>query len=181
MSLWTFCCGMLSKFCIIAMTSSSILVGRFWRFAIRLPRLSQACSVGFKSGLCADHSIWLYSMWALWKSCMMCARCGCALSSWKRNPSPIAARPNGTAVGPNMESLYYTAFRFSSTTTRADLWFAVMAPQTMTDAPPNLCTAFMWSSRNRVPLVRHTCTQPSSEKLTICYCRKFHRRCWLHH
>ncbi|GFW61700.1 hypothetical protein TNCV_3706351 [Trichonephila clavipes] len=72
-----------------AISKSRTVADGLGRAAMRCPSMSQTCSIGFRSGEYAGHSI----ICIVSTSSMLSPRralCGRALSSWKTKESPMA-------------------------------------------------------------------------------------------
>ncbi|GFT81716.1 hypothetical protein TNCV_3675201 [Trichonephila clavipes] len=108
-----------------------VFSGRCKRAAIRLPKASHTCSMGFKSGEYDGQSIRVLS--SLYSRCSTArVRCGRALSSIKMKSGPMAPR-NRRTWGRSTSSQY----RSPITDPLSKMWsavhpFSIMPPQTRT-------------------------------------------------
>ena len=140
--------------------SSCIVCGALFRRAILLDIMSHTCSMGFKSGDRAGHSI--TSIVSSRRYCLVTlAVCGCALSCIRIKSWPIAPA-KGLTMGWTMSFTYLIAVRLplSTTTSSVRPWMDI-PPQTITDPPPKRSCWTMLHCAYRSPGCRHTLTRRS--------------------
>ena len=115
-----------------ASRSSLTLPGGFWRCRTRVSRLSQRCSMGFRSGLFEGQSS-MKSVLLFRKNWILSrATWGLAFSCWNTEITPWFCK-RGTTCGARTWSLYFWAFKLPSMTTNWVRYPLLIPAQTTTE------------------------------------------------